>query len=182
MDIYGLPKTAKIGGVEYAINTDFRDVMEIMDYLNDTTRPDYLRWQIALGLFYEGCIPEEHHLEAMEFLSEFISYGETDTQPGPKLMDWKQDANMIIGDINKVAGKEVRDAKYLHWWTFLSYFYGIGEGQFSTIVSIRSKKQSGKKLEKWEEEFYKKNKKRIDFQKTKTQEDAAVQDYFNKWL
>lgn len=182
MDIYGLPKTSKIGGVEYSINTDFRDVMEIMDYLNDTTRPEYLRWQIALGLFYEGRIPEEHHLEAMEFLSEFISYGETDAQPGPKLMDWKQDANMIIGDINKVAGKEVRDAKYLHWWTFLSYFYGIGEGQFSTIVSIRSKKQSGKKLEKWEEEFYKKNKKRIDFQKPKTQEDAAVQDYFNKWL
>lgn len=182
MDIYGLPKTATIGGTEYPINTDFRDILEIMDYLNDAKRPEYLRWQIAVGLFYEGDIPAEHQMEAMEYLSEFISYGESDSNPGPKLMDWKQDAQIIISDINKVAGREVRESKYVHWWTFLSYFYGIGEGQLSTIVSIRSKKSRGKKLEKWEEEFYKKNKKKIDFQKPKTPEDAAVQDYFSKWL
>lgn len=182
MDLYGLPKTAEIGGVEYPINTDFRDVLEILDYLNDSARPEYIRWQIALGLFYEGNIPEQLQREAMEFLSEFVSYGEKNTQSGPKLMDWKQDSQIIISDVNKVAGREVRETKYLHWWTFLSYFYGIGEGQLSTIISIRSKKRSGKKLEKWEEEFYKKNKKRIDFQKVKTQEDAAAQDYFDKWL
>lgn len=182
MDIYGLPKTAAIGGKEYPINTDFRDILEIVGFLTDTTRPDYMRWQIALGLFYDADIPDEYQTEAMEFMSEFISYGETDTQPGPKLLDWKQDAHIIIGDINKVAVMEVREAKYLHWWTFLSYFYGIGEGQLSTIISIRSKKSSGRKLEKWEEEFYKKNKKRIDFQKAKTQEDAAMKDYFDKWL
>lgn len=182
MDVWRLPKTADIGGIKYPINTDFRDILEILSYLNDTTRPDYLRWQIAVGLFYEGEIPDVHQKEAMEYLCEFISYGESEERPGPKLVDWKQDAQIIIGDVNKVAGKEIRAAEYLHWWTFLSYFHAIGEGQLSTIVSIRSKKSGGKKLEKWEEEFYKKNKKKIDFQKPKTQQDAAVQDYFNKWL
>lgn len=181
MNIYGLPKTAVIGGTEYHINTDYRDILEIIGFLNDSMRPDYIRWQIALGLFYDANIPDEHQKEAMEYMVDFISYGESEAQPGPKLIDWEQDAHLIIGDVNKVAGMEVRETKYLHWWTFLSYFYGIGEGQLSTVISIRTKKISGKKLEKWEEEFYKKNKKRIDFQKPKTQ-DAAVQDYFNKWL
>jgi hypothetical protein len=180
--VWGLPKTATIGGVEYAINTDFRDILEIISYLNDNGKPLYLRWQIALGLFFDEEIPIACQTEAMEYLSEFISYGETDTRPGPKLMDWDQDAKIIIGDVNKVAGREVRETQYLHWWTFLSYFYGIGEGQLSTIVSIREKKSSGKKLEKWEEEFYKKNRSKIDFRRPQTEEDAAVQEYFKKWL
>lgn len=182
MNVYSLPKTAEFGGKEYSFTSDFRDILEIIEYLNDQSKPLYIRWQIALGLFYDESIPDCHMEEAMRYLSEFISYGETDDKPGPKLMDWKQDAHFIIGDINKIAGMEVRESKYLHWWTFLSYFYGIGEGQFSTIISIRSKKSSGKKLEKWEQEFYQKNRDKIDFQKPKTEEDAAMKEYFNKWL
>ena len=182
MNIWSLPKTAVIGGKEYTINADFRDVLEVIRYLTDAGRPEYMRWQIALSLFYEQEIQAEFRQEAMEYMADFISYGETEEKPGPKLMDWEQDAQIIIGDINKVAGRDVRDAEYLHWWTFLSYFYGIGEGQLSTIVSIRSKKSSGKKLEKWEEEFYRKNKSKVDFQKSKTPEDDAAQEYFRKWL
>lgn len=182
MDAWGLPKTATVGGKEYLINTDFRDILEIMKYLNDSSRPEYIRWQIALGLFFEGEIPTDCQTEAMAYLAEFISYGEPEGKPGPKLMDWEQDAQIIIADVTKVAGGEIREAKYLHWWTFLSYFYGIGEGQLSTIVSIRKKKSSGKKLEKWEEEFYRANKSKVEFRKPKTAEDAAAQEYFNKWL
>lgn len=182
MNPWLLPNTANIGGVDYPINADFRDVLEIIGFLNDEKKPAYLRWQIAIGLFYDGEIPEAHQQEAMEYLTDFISYGETEAKPGPKLMDWEQDAQIIIGDVNKVAGKEIRGENFLHWWTFLSYFYGIGEGQFSTIVSIRSKKRRGKKLEKWEEEFYRENKKKIEFRRTQTPEDAEAQEYFSKWL
>lgn len=84
--------------------------------------------------------------------------------------------------MNKVAGHEVRADKFLHWWTFLSYFYGIGEGQLSTVVSIRSKRQKGKKLEKWEQEYYRENRKKIDFQQPETPEKAAAKAYFDKWL
>ena len=38
----------------------------------------------------------------------------------------------------------------------------IGECTFSNIISIRSKKQKGQKLEKWEQNFYKENRKMID--------------------
>ncbi len=182
MNSWYLPKKAVIGGHEYALNTDFRDVLEILGYLNNENYPLYLRWQIAISLFFEGEISQEHQIEGMNYLAEFISYGDKAKKAGPKLLDWEQDAQMIIGDVNKVAGTEIRALKYLHWWTFLSYFYGIGEGTLSTIVSIRSKKKKGKKLEKWEEEYYKENREKVDFAKPETQEDAKAREYFDKWL
>lgn len=182
MNAWGLPVAATIGGTQYAINTDFRDVLEIIRYLNDESRTEYVRWRIALGLFYEGDIPDAHQEEAARFLSDFIAYDNQDNKPGPKLMDWQQDSAMIIADINKVAGKEIRAEKYMHWWTFLSYFYGIGEGQLSTVVGVRSKKAKGKKLDKWEQEYYRDNRQKVDFQTPDDPEKAALQEYFNKWL
>lgn len=153
MNAWSLPKTATVGGEEYAINADYRDILEIIGYLTDDSRPEFIRWQIALGLFYEKSIPPEHQGEAMQALADFISYG-AKGNCDKKLLDWQQDATLIVADVNKVAGHEVRSLPFLHWWTFLSYFNGIGEGQLSTVVSIRSKLAKGQKLEKWEREYY----------------------------
>ena len=182
INVWQQPKTAVIRGKEYQINTDYRDVLEIIGYLNDFEKPELIRWQIAMQLFYDGDIPAECQQEAAEYLAHFISYGGKNNKPGPKLMDWEQDAQLIISDVNKVAGMEVRSLQYLHWWTFLSYFYGIGEGQLSTIVSIRKKKRTGKKLEKWEEEYYRANREQIEFQKKQTPGEKSIQSYFDKWL
>lgn len=182
MTPWRLPETASIGGIEYELNTDYRDVLEIMGYLNDPDTPEYLRWKIAVALFYEGEIPIGNMQEAMEYLAAFISCGEKDEKPGPKLLDWEQDARAIIADVNKVAGREIRSLPYLHWWTFLSYFQAIGEGQLSTIVSIRDKLRRGKKLEKWEQEFYRENKSRIDFKKKYSAEELAEQARLKKLL
>lgn len=182
MNAWSLPKSAIIGGVEYPINTDYRDVLEIIRYLNDETKTLYTRWKIAISLFYDGDIPEKHEELAAKFLINFISCGKQDDKPGPKLIDWEQDAMLIVTDINKVAGKEIRAESYLHWWTFISYFSGIGEGQLSTVVSIRSKKAKGKKLEKWEQDYYREHKAEVDFQCVESSEKAKIQEYFSKWL
>lgn len=182
MTSWFLPETAEIGGKTYQINTDFRDVLEIMQYLEDPDRPEYLRWMIAVALFYEGDIPLEHQSEAMEYLADFISCGEKDTKPGPKLLDWEQDAQAIIADVNKVASTEIRAVQYMHWWTFLSYFQAIGEGQLSTVVSIRDKLRRGKPLEKWEQDYYRKNKERIDLRKRYSAEELAEQEQLKKLL
>lgn len=182
MNAWKLPQSAVIGGTKYKINSDFRDVLEIIKYLTDVRKSEYSRWMIALALFYEEEIPAEHQEEAAKFLSDFISYGVPEDKPGPKLVDWDQDASLIVADVNKVAGKEIRAEKYLHWWTFLSYFYGVGEGQLSTVVGIRSKRAKGKKLDKWEQEYYRDNRKKVDFQAPDTPEKAEIKEYFNKWL
>ena len=78
-----------------------------------------------------------------------------DNQQKPQLMDWEKDFRQLAPPISRVLGYDVRTpGKYTHWWTFIGGSMEIGECTFATIVSIRAKKQKGKKLEKWEEEFY----------------------------
>ena len=182
MNPWNLPTSAVIGGREYPIHADYRDVLEIFAYLDDPDRPEYIRWQIALALFYDGEIPPAHMQEAMDYLSEFVSCGQRDTRPGPKLMDWEQDAQIIVADVNKVAGVEIRAVEFLHWWTFMAYFHAIGDGQLSTLVAIRDKLRRGKKLEKWEQEYYRKNREKVDLKKHYSAEELAEQERLKKLL
>lgn len=182
MSLWGLPDSAEIGGVRYLINADYRDILEIFRHLDDPDQPEYVRWRIALALFYEGEIPTEHRQEAMEYLTEFIACGEKNTRSGPKLLDWEQDAQVIVAEVNKVAGTEIRAVPFLHWWTFMAYFNAIGEGQLSTLVSLRDKLRRGKKLEKWEREYYQKNKSRVELKKRYSAEDLAEQERLKKLL
>lgn len=61
----------------------------------------------------------------------------------------------------------------MHWWTFLGYFGEIEEGLFSTVVNIRNKRANGKKLDKWEIEFYNKNKALINIQTAQDKAEIA---------
>jgi len=182
MSPWSLPTSARIGGREYPINADYRDILEIFSYLDDPDRPEYIRWKIALALFYEGEIPQEDTQEAMEYLAAFISCGEESGRPGPRLLDWNQDAQAIVADVNKVAGREIRGPGFVHWWTFLSWFHAIGEGQLSTLVSIRDKLRRGKKLESWEQEYYRRNKERVDLKKRYSAQELAEQERLKKLL
>lgn len=163
---WGLPVQAVIENRVYDLHADFRDVLEVIGWLQNPELPEFIRWQVALGLFYKQDVAPEHSREAMAYLGWFLTGGNPEgDKPGPKLLDWEQDAAAIISDVNKTAGQEIRALPFLHWWTFLSWFHGIGEGQVSALVSIRDKLQRGKKLEGWEKEFYRQNRDRIQLKK-----------------
>lgn len=168
-DLWRLPTTLMVGGQAYKIHGDFRDILEIFSYFQNESLPPFIRWQIALELFYDGTIPPAHQQEAMEKLAAFIQCGQT-PNPGPVLIDWQKDAPLMVADINRTAGQEIRALPFVHWWTFLSWFHGIGEGQFSTVVALREKLRRGKQLEPWEKEFYQKNKTLVDLPKQETAE------------
>lgn len=182
MSLWELPQEAVIGGVRYPIHADFRDILEIFTYLDDPDRPEYLRWHIAVALFYEGKIPDGDFSEAVAFLADFIACGDHGGKAGPKLLDWEQDAQVIIADVNKVAGAELRAAPFVHWWTFLAYFHAIGEGQLATLVSLRDKLSRGQKLEKWEQEYYRRNKEKVVLKKRYSAEELAQRQQLNAML
>lgn len=172
--LFRLPVTATVGGREYGINTDYRDILEIFSCLEDPDAPEFIRWHTAVALFYDAPVPDRDLSEAARFLSWFIAGGQEITdRPGPKLIDWQQDAAVIASDVNRVAGQEIRALPYLHWWTFLGWFNAIGQGQLSALVRIRSKLRQGKKLEGWERDFYRDNKTMVDL---KTRYSAAEQE------
>ena len=159
MNPYSLPQSAVFGGREYPHRTDFREMLTVFSVLNDEKKPELLRWYTAISYFFKEDIPPRHRADAMEYLAEFLTCGEQG-RPGPKLFDWEQDAAAIIADVNAAAGREVR-SEQLHWWTFLSFFHGIREGQLSNLIAIRQKLRRGEKLEKHEQEFYRSNPEKV---------------------
>lgn len=163
LNLWNLPKSAEFGGESYGLNCDFRDILEIFSYLNDPDLPDFIKWRIALRLFYGREIPPQYRQAAMAYFTEFISMGAPGAdRPAPKLLCWKHDAPVIIGEVNRVAGREIREMPFVHWWTFLSWFYAVGEGQLSFLVSLRDKLRKGQKLESWEETYYWENRAQVD--------------------
>ena len=178
-----LPKTAVVDGKTYDLHTDYRDILEIFACLQEVIYPEFLRWQIALELFYEQPVPGESFREAAAYFRWFVNCGgEEHDAPGPELLNWQHDAQLIVADVNKVAGQEIRSLPYLHWWTFMGWFYAIGEGNLSTLVSVREKLRRGKKLEGWEQEYYRRNRSRVDLPKKYSAEELAEQERLRKLL
>lgn len=180
-DLYQLPRSVEIGGTQYSFHPDFRDILEILGYLDDPALPEFIRWQVALALFYEEPVAEEHWQQAVAYLSEFLRCGAPDL-PGPRLLDWQQDAMVIISDVNKAAGQELRSLPFVHWWTFLGWFHAIGQGQLAALVTVRDKLSRGKQLEGWEKDFYRQNKAAVELKKRLSPQELAEQQRLNRLL
>lgn len=178
MNAWELPTSLYVGGENWNIRTDFRAILDILKYFSDPEYED-VQWDICLQILYVDYDKMSRRLysEAAEKAIEFIDMGISDDgRPKPTTMDWEQDAPVIIPSINRVLGKEVRALGYLHWWTFLGAYMEIGESLFTQILNIRQKKVKGKKLEKWEKDFYRENKQMIDLKKKYSEEEKEKQE------
>ena len=172
MDLWQLPTEAVLQGTAYPHKTGYRQILKLMSFLSDEAKHPRLRWLTALAYFYETPIPPSLEGEAMAYLSDFLTCGEAGA-PGPKLLDWRLDAPEIIADINASAGREIRSGPELHWWSFLSFFHGIGEGRLSRLVAIRDKLSRGKKLEPYEQEYYRTHRDKVRLRQPETPADTA---------
>lgn len=183
-----LPRTIDVNGTEYDIRTDFRDILKIVAAFNDPNLEDNEKVYICLVIFYEDFdhLPRSDYETAFKTAIQFIDHNSDsdvdDATNSPRVMDWEQDESIMFPAINKVAGFETRSAEYVHWWTFLGYYMEISEGVYSNVLSLRLKKAKGKKLEKWEREFWSSNK-GICVLKTKlSDEEQAAKDKLNALL
>lgn len=186
MSPWTLPESVEIEGRIYEIRSDYRAIIDILIALDDKELDETEKAQVVLGIFYKNPenIPLTHAQEAVESALQFIDFMNTgeDEKVPVRLMDWKKDAGIIIPAINKVAGREIRTVEYMHWWTFMGMYMEIGESLFSQVLGIRQKKQKKKKLEKWESEFYRKNKAMIDLEVRKETRNKDEQDALRSLL
>lgn len=175
--IYDLPTALEVCGVSYEIRSDYRAILDICIALNDPALMEQEKPIAALSIMYpafmSGEMPPEHYKEALEQCFWFIDRGEKHAS-GPRLVDWEKDFMYIIAPINKVVGQEVRAVEYMHWWTFIGAYMEIGECTFSQIVSIRDKKARNKQMDKWEKEWYRRNRDIVDFATAYTEEEKSV--------
>ena len=183
-----LPRSVVLdNGNEYYLNTDFRVALTIFEAYDDADLSDEEKTLVMITTLFEDYaqIPHEELSEACKKASEWLDGGVKyeSKSDGKPVMNWVQDEQMIFSAVNRVAGQEVRATPYMHWWTFLGLMQEIDEKSLiSTVIQLRTKKNSGKKLEKWEQDFYKKHKKMIDIPKKYTKEEKAERDAINRIL
>lgn len=185
---YGLPKSVEIGEEMFEIRYDYRVILDIFEAMNDQELSDQERALAMLQIFYVDFDQLTDYEAALQECIRFINGGQE--EPGrkkaPNLVSWEQDFPVIVAPVNRVLGKEIRAIEYnpetntggLHWWTFLSAYYEIGDCLFAQIVRVRDKKAKGKKLDKSEQDFYKKNRDMIDI---KTHYSEAENDLVKMW-
>ena len=162
--MYSIPTSITIDGKQFNIRNkgDFRMVLDCFIALGDCDLDKTERVLTALIIFYEDINDLEDiaifpDLEcAIKEMYKFFNCGQ-DQCPGAnvnyKLIDWEKDEQLICSAVNKVAGREIRLEPYVHWWTFMGWYTGVGESSLATVVTIRSKIAKDKQLEKYEREF-----------------------------
>jgi hypothetical protein len=181
---WDFPTSMTIGEKTWEIRSDFRAVLDVMEVLSDEESTDEGRAVTALLIFYIDMDPyaltEDEQREALDKMMWFIRGGRDESGPsGPRVMDWDQDFHLIAPPVNRVLGFECRSCDYLHWWTFLGAYMEIGDCYFAQVVSIRSKKAKSKKLDKSDQEFYRKHRDDIDLKRQMNKEEEEL---VRRWM
>lgn len=176
---YALPTSLMVCGVEYDINSDYRAALDIFAAINDPELTDADRADAVIEMLYTDFdkMPYSHHQDALREALIFLNGGKEDRpqkQKSPVLVSWEQDFSYIVSPVNRIIGQEIRGMEYLHWWTFLSAFYEIGDCTFAQIVRIRDHKARGKKLDKIDAEWYRKNRDIVDIKTTYTEKEKET--------
>lgn len=186
--IGALPEALSVGGVEYPIRTDYRNVLQVFEAFQDPELYPEEKQIVSVYLLFEdffgpddvdSAVADGFDMEeAVKQIAWFIAAGREEKKDELPTYSWRQDEQMIFSAVNKVAGMETRELPYLHWWTFVGYFNEIGEGTFTYIMGIRHKLNSGKKLEKHEREFLAKNHDMVEIKPVLTEEEQAQEDAY----
>lgn len=165
--MFEIPTSYEIGGIKYKIRNDgdYRTILDCFAALSDEELTKEERLFASLIIFYEDLNSledinkfGENVTDAVNDMYDFFACGiKSETKNSRKLIDWEQDEQMICAAVNKIAGKEIRFEPYIHWWTFMGFYSAVGEGLLSTVIGIRNKIITGKKLEKHEREFKREN-------------------------
>lgn len=180
--MYDLPTSVEIVGEEYEIRSDYRAALDILSVFSDEELTAEEKLLAALDIFYPEflCIPDGDLQVAAEKMVWFLDCGDAgEDRKRPRLMDWEQDFQLVVAPVNRVLGGEIRSMPYLHWWTFLSAYYEIGDCMFAHVVRIRNLKAKGKALDKTDREFYRENRRLVDL---KTKYTATERDALDAWL
>ena len=132
-----LPESFLIGDKEYAVSSDFRDIVELEEFLASEELTGAARVEQALNLFY-GCIPDDVET-AVEKLCWFMQCGEKERphrgRRQPARDDFRQqaaysfihDAGLIYAAFMAQYGIDLTDIEYLHWWKFKAMFESLGK-------------------------------------------------------
>ena len=131
-----------VDGVEYRVNTDFRDCLRTMLAFEDNDLTPQEKQLVLLQNLYVGVPP--NMAAATRAAVEFLNGGSAKGGSGPRLYSFGQDAGMIFSAFRQTHGIDLETAS-LHWWKFLALFFDLGaDTTFCNLVSLRKRVKTGK--------------------------------------
>ncbi len=177
---FSLTNTVRIGDADYLVRTDFRVILEIFVMLDDPDLTDVDKTEALLRMFYvERPANVEEGLKAF---ADFVNPRRVGKREklSSRLLDWSQDFDLMIAPINHILGAECRAMPELHWHTFLAAYMEIPpESVFARVLRIREKLRNGKKLEKYERTWYKKN---LDMVNLRSKYSQSEKEILESWI
>lgn len=86
MQGWTLPTAVTVGGKPYAVHTDYRDILDIIDHLQNTDDNEQEQWYITMALFENWRdIPAQNRQEAAERMAGLCACAaETQGKPQTK--------------------------------------------------------------------------------------------------
>ena len=121
----GYPDHVEVNGKRKAIRTGFRYWIQIALCIEDGAVDDVETVYSILELSQIEPTDLESDLNA---LVGFLSGGGTSRGKAGKVLDYQQDAALIVASFQHWYGIDLTDPKVnMHWWRFLDLLSGLGE-------------------------------------------------------
>ena len=180
-----LPVSVVIDDKVYALNTDYRTGLTIMEAFEDQGLTDQEKALVMLELLYPE-VPRNIG-EAQRKALWFLNCGEPaiasdNHQPEERRYSFTQDARYIYTAILQTHGIDLERTEYLHWWKFQYLFLDLREDCFfSRLIYYRTQRAKGK-LTKDEIEYCNKIRDILDLPEDKNPEANAAADEFMRRL
>lgn len=179
MNAYELPTALTVGGKSIPIRYWYKAAIDVFRACADPELDDAKKTEIMIRIIYPSWkeIPVSCMDEAVKKACEFLDCGQKpprNQKRSARLIDWEQDAPLIMAAVNKSAGTEIRTIPNLHWWTFFGYFMEIHQSVYSNVLSIREQQSKGKRLDKPYAEWYRQNRHLVDMDVKLTSEEEEI--------
>lgn len=182
-----LPITVEIDGIEYGINSNFRNSVLFECMVSDTSLSEEDRVRATLDLYYP-IIPKNIN-EAVNKAIWFYSCDRKAKQGKGKgknqkkqIYSFEQDAEYIYAAFLDQYRIDLSEIEYLHWWRFKALFKALKEdNEIIKIMGYRATDLS-KIKDKDQKAFYKQMQELYKIENQISDEDLAELEKWNNIL
>lgn len=182
-----LPETVEIDGIEYEINSNFRNSILFECMINDNSLSEEEKVRATLDLYYP-VIPENIN-EAVNKAIWFYSCDRKAKQGKGKgknqkkqIYSFEDDAEYIYAAFMDQYRIDLNSIDYLHWWRFKALFKALKEdNEIVKIMGYRAADLS-KIKDKDQKAFYKQMQELYKIEEQISDEDLAELEKWNNIL
>ena len=168
-----LPDKIKVGKRKYRVDLDFRNVLNLMDTLDQDDLLPEARDYLALKCVMRR--PPKKTVEALQAVKVLL-FSDSKPSEGPRVSSFEQDADLIRAAFLQVYGINLYTDR-LHWLAFTALLNALPEGnRYTEIVGIRARPMpEATKYNAKEREWLAKAKAQYAIQLTDKEREASYQ-------